>query len=127
MAIPFISALPLAIKLLGKILPDKPKEIVEKLVADVVSSSPEIQAELTSERKFILDYFGRAESLPKCVQIIRSLVRPYITVLFTTTLVVWLSVTGELPDPWFCWATAGMLGWWFGSRTAEHWQNKKIK
>ena len=127
MAIPFISALPLAIKLLGKILPDKPKEVVEKLVADVVSSSPEIQAELTSERKFILDYFGRAESLPKVVQITRSLVRPYCTVLAFTTVVVHLWIYRSIPDTWFCWATAGMLGWWFGSRTAEHWQNKKIK
>lgn len=127
MAIPFISAIPLAIKLIGKILPDKPKAVVEELVADVVRKDVDIQNALVDERKFILDYFGRAESLPKCIQIIRSLVRPYCTVLFTTTLVIWLCVTGELPPEWFSWATAGMLGWWFGTRTAEHWQKRRIK
>lgn len=127
MASSFISAVPLAIKLIGKILPKKPKKVIEKLVTDVISKSPDILADLESERKFILDYFGRAEHLPKAVQIIRSLVRPYCTVLFTTTLVMWLCIRGELPPEWFCWATAGMLGWWFGTRTAEWWQRRKIK
>lgn len=127
MAIPFVSALPLAIKLIGKILPSKPKKVIEKMVTSVIATNPDIQAELQNERKFILDYFGRAESLPKCIQIIRSLVRPYCTVLFSTTLVVWLCVTGKLPPEWFCWTTAGMLGWWFGSRSAELWKNRKIK
>lgn len=121
------SALGLAVKIAGKLLPKKPKEVVKNLIADVVQRSPDIQVELEAERKFTLDYFGRAEHLPKAVQIIRSLVRPYCTVLFTTTLVVWLCIRGELPPEWFCWATAGMLGWWFGTRTAEWWQKRKIK
>ena len=58
MSIPFISALPLAIKLITKILPSKPKEVIEKMVTSVIATNPDIQAELNNERQFILDYFG---------------------------------------------------------------------
>lgn len=127
MAIPFLNPLQIVSTVVGKLLPKKPKAVVEGLIADVIRKDPNLQKALEDERKFILDYFGRAEYLPKAVQIVRSLIRPYCTVLFATTLVVWLCVRLELPPAWFCWATGGMLGWWFGSRTAEHWQNKKIK
>lgn len=92
-----LSTVKLIGKVVSRILPDKPKEVVAGVVNDIITSDEEIQKCIEQEREFILNYEGRAEFLPKVCLILREAGRPFILVIYTLTFIGYYLVTGKPP------------------------------
>lgn len=80
-------------------------------------------------KKFMLDYEGKAEDMPRFIQILRSSVRPVVT-YWSLILITWLMFSGSLgeefqnnmaaiPDQlWYIFLA--VFGFWFGGRALQH-------
>lgn len=91
MAFPFIPVVGALVKVVSKILPDKPKEIIEGVVAKAVMESKEL-------RDFSLQWFGTAEQLPKWALACKNLWRPLCAVTGFFYCLVWHATHGgDLP------------------------------
>ena len=106
----------LAINVVSKLLPTKPKKIIQDLVNSVVVDDKEIQEGLEAHRRFILEHEGRAEHLAPFVASVRALVRPIIALSFTFVFLRHFWVFGTPPDTLITAATLGIVGWYFGER-----------
>ena len=87
-------------------------------------------------KKFMLDYEGKAELMPRAVQIMRGSVRPLVT-YWSLGLITWIIVqsnAGEkigenmagIPDQLW-WIFLAVFGFWFGGRAVENVEAAKQK
>ena len=53
------------------------------------------------------------------IEIIRSSIRPILTVIFAAVFAQAVTEGIALPE-WFIAAGLGYIGWWFGDRTIQH-------
>ena len=114
--IPLIAKIAMAV--LGKVIPEKPKEIIETAVNSIIVNDKEIQQQIQDLRQFIVDYEGKGELMPKVVNILRAIPRPAITVCMMVILFkyLWLGLT--IPkELWYL--SGGVFAFYFGLRHFE--------
>jgi len=114
--IPLIAKI--AIGIVGKLLPEKPKEVIQAMVNEVIVNDAEIQKQIQAFRQFVLDYEGRAELMPKVVNILRAIPRPIITLTVLVILFKYLWLGIVMPkELWYL--SAGVFAFYFGLRYLE--------
>lgn len=86
-------------RVVSKILPGKPKAVIEGVVNDLITSDEEIQKQIEQERQHILSYEGMAKDLPRVCLILREAGRPFVLVIYTLTFIGYYLVTGRPPHP----------------------------
>ena len=110
--------LPLLVKVVSKLLPEKPKEVIEGLVNTVIVNDAEIQKQIEDYRKFVVEFEGKAELMPKVVNILRAIPRPIITIAIMVVLFKYLWFAIPLPkELWYL--SGGVFAFYFGLRHLE--------
>lgn len=125
MAFPIIGAIGLAAKVVGKLLPDKPKEVIEDMVDTVVRTDKEVQDELEKTRKFYIEFF-RPDLLPQWALAIKNLWRPFVAVVFSLYNLVYYTIQGIMPDKYFVTVSSGIIFAIVLGRTAEKVRRKVV-
>ncbi len=115
-----------------KIIDNFKLEPKEKLKAKVHIRELALK-ESDSVRQFALDYEGRAKDVPKWILILRSTIRPLITIIMTLSLMSFLFydifnllkngnadfVMSKLPNAYYV-ILGIVLGFWFGGKAGEN-------
>lgn len=109
---------------LDKIIPDKYTDEEKAKMKQEMQIFLQTQAlqEDNSLRNFILDYEGKALDVPKFIQIIRSLIRPLLTVLITGAYIYgWIKPERFTIDQMLVLKPALLivLIFWFGDRALQ--------
>ena len=127
MAFPFalFPAIKTAVKIVSKILPSKPKAVVEEMVDEIIRSDKEIQTELMNSRQFYLDFF-RPDLLPQWAVAIKNLWRPFVAIVFSLYNLVYYTVCNQMPDKYFLVTSTGIIFTMVLGRTAEKWRKKIV-
>lgn len=125
MAFPVVGAIGLAVKIVGKVLKGKPKEVIEEMVDSVIRSDKGIQTELMKTRQFYLDFF-RPDLLPQWAVAIKNLWRPFVAIIFSLYNLVYYTVCNQMPDKYFLVTSTGIIFTMVLGRTAEKWRKKTV-
>jgi len=114
--IPLIAKIVMAV--LGKVIPEKPKEVIETVVNSVIVNDKDVQEEITKLQAFILSYEGKAELMPKAVNILRAIPRPLIALFMMVLLFkyLWFNITVPTQLWYLC---GGVFAFYFGLRSWE--------
>jgi len=125
MAFPILGALGIAAKIVSKLLPNKPKEVIEDMIDTVVRTDKEVQGELEKTRNFYLNFF-RPDLLPQWALAIKNLWRPFIALTFSVFNMVWYIIQGTMPDKYFLTVSSGIIFAMVFGRTAEKIRRKIV-
>jgi len=111
-------------KLAGRVV-DRvlPETMSEKERAELTLRAEQVAQQMALEeerllRSFIVDYEGRAESLPEPVQVLRASVRPLLSYLLVTTT-AWLVWNGQPIPTELHQLDLLCLAFWFGERAVR--------
>lgn len=101
--------------------PGTGKTIID-VAGDLLNKDPDIQREI---RQFILTFEGQyADLKTKAEGIVRTMLRPFLTVFFSVNVVVMIYLKMEIKEIMF-WATITLIGSWCGTKGARDFQNFK--
>lgn len=99
------------VKIVGKLLPDKPKAFVEELVTKAVTEDAEY-------KKFLLSWFS-ADRLPAWAIAVKNLWRPFLAVTYGLFTMVHFIVYQTMPDKYFMLLTLSITSIFGVSRGIE--------
>lgn len=89
---------------------------------DIINKDKDVQREI---RQFLLIFEGQYTDLKtKAEGIVRTMLRPFLTVFFSVNVVVMLYLKMEIQEIMF-WSTITLIGSWCGTKGARDFQNFK--
>jgi len=118
MPIPILTTIGLITKVASKLLSGKPKEAIDTAITEIVATDKEIQEKIKEENQFILNYEGTAKDVPRVVNVLRAIVRPYIVITSWTTIIAFIWLNRPIPDKlWYI--TLALTGVYYVARSWE--------